>query len=342
MYIITFVILFIMSGMRGISVGGDLRNYIPEFETVARTSSIASALMAGYHEPGYVLFLKLLGLISADSRCFLLGTAFCSLIGPFVLFNKYSKDGVTSILLYYAMGYYTNTFNNVRQSLALSIIFLSIPFLVDRKFWKYLIGVVIATSFHYSAIVMLLVYPLSRKILTTKHLLLYAGLGLFVSYFLFYYIFGYVAQYFIFKFDPESIMENNSGGGYGLFAFYVLVFIAVSFFYFANRKYWDIKTQLTMSLIVLFQLLTMVIQLAAPKFHSMMRMAQYLFIPFATIAIPYIHGLIKNKFTKQTVYFVAYAYAIYRMTFYVYSYNPETGSNSQNVIPYVFGEIVLF
>ena len=97
-----------------------------------------------------------------------------------------------------------------------------------------------------------------------------------------------------------------------------------------------------MSLIVLFQLLTMVIQLAAPKFHSMMRMAQYLFIPFVTIAIPFIHGLINDKFAKQSVYFVAYAYAIYRMIFYVYSYNPESGSNSQNVIPYVFGETTLF
>lgn len=340
--ILCYVLLFILAGFRGVTVGGDLDNYLPEFELVSRANFFSEAFRLGYHEPGYVIFLRLLGVVSSDPHFFLLGTAFVSLIGPFYLFNKYSKDLLVSVLLYYAMGYYTNTFNNVRQALALSVIFMTLPFLFKKDFYKYLIGVLIATTFHYSAIVMLLLYPLTRKVLTLKNAIIYVGGGLVISYTFFYVILGTVSQYVLYKYDPDSIMENTEGSGYGLFAFYSLIFVFVSFYFFLHKKKWNDELRQTMSVFVILMLVTIIVQFTAPLFHSMTRMTQYCFIPFVTIGIPYIHSVIRNRTAKTGLYLVSFAWALYRMIFQVYALNPEIGSNGQNNIPYVFWDTIIF
>ncbi len=338
----TYALLFVIAGFRGLTVGGDLDNYLPEFEMVSRSHGFLGALKTGWHEPGYVIYLKLVSLVSSDPHFFLIMTALISLIGPFCLFKKYSRDVVTSILLYYAMGAYTNTFNNLRQSLALSIFFMTLPYLFNRKLYKYLLGVVLATTFHYSAFSMLILYPLTRKPLGLKQTLIYAGSGFVISYVFFYRLLGTASQMVLAKYDPDVIMENADGSGYGLFAFHTLIFAAVFIFYFVNKRRWNGVTEQTMSTFLTFQMATMIIQFTAPMFHSMTRMTQYLFIPFYTIAIPYIHSVIKNLMMKKCLYIVSFAYALYRMVFQIYACNPLIGSNNQNNIPYIFWDIVIF
>ncbi len=336
-----FMLLFLMAGLRGDTVGGDLKRYLPEFYAVAN-SSFSRVFEEGYHEPGYVLFIKFLGMISSDSRSFLLGTSFVSLIGPFVLFKKCSTNIAVSVMLYYAMGYYTNTFNNVRQALALSIIFCVIPFLIERKFWKYLLGVILAATFHYSAIVMLVVYFLTDKPLNFKRWVIYAGTSFaFVSLF-FFSAFQYVAEVFLMKYDPESLLENSEGSGLGLFAVYFLIFILLSLFYWRSNKRFNNESKSFLSLILLFQLLAAAIQLAAPIFHSMVRMTYFFFIPVVTLSIPFIHDLLKDKIMKSMLYFGAFFLALLYMGYVVYAEVPIEHTNSQATIPYVFINTEIF
>lgn len=336
-----FVLLFLLAGFRGESVGGDLKRYLPEFYAVADVS-LSHLFDVGYHEPGYVLFIKFLGMISSDSRVFLLGTSFVSLLGPFVLFKKYSRNIAVSVLLYYAMGYYTNTFNNVRQSLALSIIFCVIPFLVERKFWKFLIGVIIASLFHYSAIVMLIVYPLTDKPLNFKRWVIYTGGSLSIVSLFFFSAFQYVAELFIMKYDPVSLLENSDGRGYGLFAAYFLIFISVSIYYWRVNNQLRNSDKQSLSLMLLFLLFATAIQLASPVFHSMVRMTYYFFIPFVTLSIPFIHSLLKDKVMKSVLYIGAFLLAIVFMGRVVYAKVPEEFTNSQATIPYVFVNTEIF
>ena len=336
-----FILFFLMAGLRGDTVGGDLKRYLPEFYSVAM-SDFKYIWEVGHHEPGYLLYIKLLSLISSDSRMFLLGTSFLSLVGPIVLFKKYSNNITVSVLLYYAMGYYTNTFNNVRQAIALSIVFCVIPYLINRKFWKYLLGVVIATTFHYSAIIALIVYPLIAKPFNFKRWAIYSGTSLIIGSLFFFSIFRYVVETFVLKYDPESILEESEGNGYRLFLAYLLIFIVMSIYYWKTNKRIKESDKIFLSMLLLFQMFTTAIQLTAPVFHTMVRMTYYFFIPTVTLAIPFICSRLNNTKLKPLFYVCAFSVAILYMCTVVYRKAEGYNSNAQGAIPYVFLNTEIF
>lgn len=338
-YYAVFLLFFIMAGMRGITVGGDLKRYLPEYYEIIG-APFGLLTYYGHHEIGYLIYIKILSLISPTDRSFLIGTSFASLIGPIYMFFKYSKKASVSVLIYYAMGYYTNTYNNVRQSIALSIIFIILPFLINRDLKKYIIGVLVATSFHYSALVMLVVYPLYTQNISAKRIFIYAS-----SVFLGVAAFGYTLLTYvteiISKFDPEEFDEEAEGGGYGLFFFYFLIFVAISAFYVMKRRIMTEDQQKMMSMLILFQIFAMTIQFTAPIFHSMVRATLYFFIPVATLAVPLVYSMIRSQMLKAAFYSLVFVFAIYYMIG-VYSYKPEIGNNGQANIPYVFIDKTIF
>lgn len=336
----SFLLFFLLAAFRGITVGGDLERYLPEFHAMAYTS-FDQIWDYGNHEPGYMIYIKILSLISKSDRCFLIGTSFASLVGPFFLFYKYSKQPAISILLYFAMGYYTNTFNNVRQSISLSIVFLCIPFLVNRSFWKYTICVLLAATFHYSAMAMLILYPLLRKELDFKKIITYSLSSILLISFLGLAFLNYLAAILV-RLDPESFMGRQDGSGYTLFALYSFIFVVLSSFYLFKKKKLSAEQQKMMSMFVMFQMFAMAFQLAAPIFHSMVRLTYYFFIPVVTLAVPYSYSIIKSNVNKTLLYILVFGYALFYMTRVVYAYNPNTLSNSQGTIPYVFIEKTIF
>ena len=334
-----FLLLFLMAALRGVTNGGDLKRYIPEFHTLA-SSSFEDIWKYGNHELGYMIYIKLLSMVSDSDRCFIVGTSFISLIGPFYLFYRYSKYPDISILLYYAMGYYTNTFNNVRQSIAISIFFLIIPFLIDRKLWKYLIGVIIATLFHNSAIIMLFVYPLVKKPLESKKIFIYAcaGIGFVLS--MGYFFLSYIVQNYFSRWDAEDFSEDAEGTGYVLFYFYAIVFLLFYAYYILQKHRMNAEQLRMVSFFVVFQMFAMIIQFSAPIFHSMVRMTLYFFIPVVTIGVPYVSSMMEKE-NKRFLYSLIFSFAIFMMI-QVYSRAPGYNTNSQGVIPYVFIDTPIF
>lgn len=71
--------------------------------------------------------------------------------------RKYSSNIGFSILLYFSF-FYLESLGFIRQSLAVAICFWAIKYIFSRRFFPFLICVVIATSFHYSAIIVLFAY----------------------------------------------------------------------------------------------------------------------------------------------------------------------------------------
>ena len=64
------------------------------------------------------------------------------------------------------------SFNGIRQAIAISIIFLSIKYLIENKISKTIIIILIASLFHYSAIIFLPIYMIGSKIYISKNLLI--------------------------------------------------------------------------------------------------------------------------------------------------------------------------
>ena len=235
-----------------------------------------------------------------------------------------------SFLLYFTLGFYTNTFNNVRQSIALSICFLSIEFLLNRNFRKFCLTVIIAAMFHYSAVFFLILYPLVSKELKIKNVLCILGGGIVLYIVSSVTIVAFLLNVLAFKYDAETVMLSSEGSGWGLFYMYALILVGELYLFSTVGNNNDKKREL--SFFVYMQLLAVLFQMYAPLFASMTRLTFYFYIPII-IAIPYLANTFKSLRWIIISSGIALGILFLGMT---YSKSDATGSNSQGVIPYVF------
>lgn len=133
---------------------------------------------------------------------------FCSIIVfsafTFVI-KKYSIDISFSFFLIIALGIFGNTFNAVRQYLALAMFLFSIKYIRTGGFIKYLILILIASLFHSSAIVLVPIYFIRYFKINIKFMII-SSLGMVclafllkpITYFLSLFTnFNYYDRYFL-------------------------------------------------------------------------------------------------------------------------------------------------
>lgn len=165
---IAFACLFLMLALRHQSMGLDLRymashGYLGAFDTISNVSwdNIFDISFANY-EKGYIVFNKIVSLIY-DNRQFFLGACALVTILPIVyVIYKKSVSPLQSIIIYMGLPAFLMSFSGLRQALAIGICFFALLYIEDKKFIKFLIIVLIATTFHYSSIIFLIAYPLYR------------------------------------------------------------------------------------------------------------------------------------------------------------------------------------
>lgn len=160
-----FLVLFLMLALRHPSMGVDLvygesYGYLGRFSYIAELSwkSVILSQVSNY-ERGYILFNKLLSLISVDQQILLIGCAALSCGCIFYTVGKKSYSPAMSIIVYMGLPTFLLLFSGLRQSIAVSICFLSISFIEEKKICKFIIAVLIACTFHYSAWIFLMAYP---------------------------------------------------------------------------------------------------------------------------------------------------------------------------------------
>lgn len=139
-------------------IGTDTENYIRIFEFLDRTSinSVYSLSALGL-EPGFLLTSYIFNLFfeSYYSVFFCFGL---------IIYNFYVRAAVNSNLnlvifiaaLFSYTGLYFMSFNILRQCVALSIVFFSVRYLTLGLNRKFILTCLVATAFHYSAIISLL------------------------------------------------------------------------------------------------------------------------------------------------------------------------------------------
>ncbi|NMA73042.1 MAG: EpsG family protein, partial [Bacteroidales bacterium] len=149
---IVFLTLWLIAGLR-YNVGRDFANYLREFNFLlyGRVSWID-------FEPGYRLLSSAIALFTTNAQYLFLVTSFITLWFVFKAIDKHSESFYLSLFLFVAMYFYFNSFNEVRHYMAVSISFYGTRYLAKRDFTKYAITIVIASLFHYSALIMLFAY----------------------------------------------------------------------------------------------------------------------------------------------------------------------------------------
>lgn len=114
-------------------------------------------------EIGYVLLTGLLYQAGIPFAGCIAVIAAIEMLCFYVFIQKYSPYKLVSVLLLYPTIYLTYMFSLIRQSLALAVFCgIAIPFLMEKKYIKYCMGVLLAASFHQTALI-LLVLPIVLK-----------------------------------------------------------------------------------------------------------------------------------------------------------------------------------
>ncbi|MCP3761404.1 EpsG family protein [Domibacillus sp. A3M-37] len=224
--------LILVSGLR-FDVGTDYYTYMGLYENIF--PNITNPLSES--EPGFVILCKILYKISTNSQMMFFVTAVITNICVVLTLRKYSNMFELSMYLYITTFTFYSAFNGLRQYMAAAIIFLGLKYLIERKAIKYLATILIASSFHTSALIMIPVYflvnykPLSKRNLV----MLLTMFGAFFGYN------GFLDTLFSTleetKYSHYHSFAGKTGEGANFLRFLVyLIPVVISFIYYDKLK----------------------------------------------------------------------------------------------------------
>lgn len=222
-YFATTILVILFQGFRSFTVGTDLKTYIPAYSQIG---SDFSNINYFNFEIGYVILNKILNLFGTSERVFLIVVAAIIQVPIFLTLYKYSESPLLSVLIYFSFGNFIMTFSGLRQSIAMSICFLSYFLIKNKKFLKFLFLIVFASLFHKSALFFLVVYP-AYYTKMKKEYLPFVIIGLILLYAFKNQIILFLSE--LYYGEVYKISNNDS---YTMFLIYLILFF-VSFF---NKK----------------------------------------------------------------------------------------------------------
>lgn len=162
-YILFFLLLLILIGLRHYSVGPDTYSYVGEFETIDTQGNIKEIILKS-PEPLYTSMVWLCRNWTDNYTVFLLLFAVPIAGGFTFLVKRYSDDYLLSMLLFSVLGILGFSMAGIRQATALGITMFGYYFAKEKKWIKFLFSILLAYGFHNSAIICLIIYILVTKI----------------------------------------------------------------------------------------------------------------------------------------------------------------------------------
>ncbi|MEI4828904.1 EpsG family protein [Bacillus sp. FJAT-53711] len=111
---------------------------------------------------GFGIFQMFLKKFSDDPQIMVFTTALITNVLVILVLYKYSRLFELSMYVYITGGWYLVSMNGIRQSLAAAIIFTATKFLIEGNWKKYILIVLIASTFHQSALILIPIYFLVR------------------------------------------------------------------------------------------------------------------------------------------------------------------------------------
>lgn len=144
--------LILLSGFRGYTVGTDTYNYV-----IAYLHELKS--VGSINEMGYSIYCSILRHLNVNSRGYLIVCAALFWIPLFYVSYKRSKYPLLAIFFIFSLGLSFYFFNIQRQMMAASLVVAAWHTLdVGVKKWVSILLLMLATSFHLSAIVMIVIF----------------------------------------------------------------------------------------------------------------------------------------------------------------------------------------
>lgn len=113
-------------------------------------------------EFGYTFLNVLISFFTENRYIFILIITLIIYIFLFISLRKYTENYPLAVILFMGLWFFF-TFTYLRQVLGATIVWLGIQYVIERKFWKFLMVFLIAFSMHNSAIIFFPLYFVPRR-----------------------------------------------------------------------------------------------------------------------------------------------------------------------------------
>lgn len=283
---IVTVILLGISGFRDTTVGLDLRVYFRQFMDISTMDSLPE-ILASQKNFGYVMFnWGFIQVFGTNFELFLFIIAAISSLSLGFIIYSYSPAPYISFLLYLSLGFYDFTFSGLKQTLALAFVMLSYKYIYETKQIKFILMVVLGSTFHLSAFIFLPVYYIAHK----KWSATYASF-MFLIY-LFVLIFRGQIVEFMAEMYKETTVVYTADGFMGGKAIAILVLLIIGVILNRQHAFIDAAKYTTLLNIML---LAFSVQTLSIYSHNFTRL-NFFYFQFAILYIPV---LIENFSVKS-------------------------------------------
>lgn len=176
--IISGAILSLSAGLR-YCVGTDYGNYCNMWW---RYINSWKTDIFTFNEPGFSLLTKAASLVYNNYASMFFVVSILTVFFYVRTLYRYSPAFGSAIAIYILYGEWQHSFNGIKQYLAAAIVFAGYVYLKDRKLFRYIIVVLIASSFHISALVMIPVYFFCDRKVTLRNVALLVIIGVVISF----------------------------------------------------------------------------------------------------------------------------------------------------------------
>lgn len=317
---IFFSLLTVMIMLRHNSVGSDTQNYIYFFEKCSALDW--DRLRRETVEVGYLYFNKGVSLVTHNTQMFLaiLAITISGLIYP--TYKRLCIDTSLTIAIFAVMSTFVMMFSGMRQMLAIGIGFVAYDFARNKRIVPFIAAVIIATLFHASAFMLILMYPAYHARVTKNWLYLIIPLLILIFIFnepIFIVLSLVIEQYT--RFDA-SITETDA---------YMMLILFSAFTVFAFIIPDESKLDDETIGLRNFLLIALVVQMFAPLHTLAMRMSYY-YIIFIPLLLPKIIEYRSKKWSQIAIM----GRRIMILFFLLYFFMNASRGGNLHVFPYHF------
>lgn len=147
--------LFVLTAFRDVRVGNDTIAYVHTYNILSYISNFKDIFLYSRMEPGYIFINYIFAITGAEYICmqiFISGFIYYSL---FRFLSRYSVNIGLSCIIFLGMRMFCGPMNVVRMWIALAILLFALDYFIQSKIYKANILIILAMTFHYSALIFL-------------------------------------------------------------------------------------------------------------------------------------------------------------------------------------------
>lgn len=297
-------ILSLISALRRFDVGVDVKIYGIDFFDSCRYFSKMKNYIAFYeNEQLYFALNYIVFYLTRNIRVlFFIMQFFIALVVYVIAYDNMKKND-TNILLYviaYLFLWFNSSLNILRQSLAIFIILYAFKFIEKKKYFAYFIAIFIASLFHSSAIICVLI-PLIDYIAQKKNWKIYLFFSIVIVYTILFNINTVAVLLNKINIVPDKYLMYLSRNG-NMITYYallkVIMLLAITVFF---RKSENKEINRTLFCICVYD----VVFYTFSYFIKYGYRISYYFLPHMLLLLPRMEVDLKNSKGKNTFWFVS-------------------------------------